>query len=79
MTAKVVKFEPVVVGDNFRFDPDEILDKAKGRNFKTVLIVAEYEDEDGDNRLWVSSSANAGTALILMEHAKRQIVFGDDE
>lgn len=72
-TAKVLKFEPVVVGDGYRFDPDEILEKAKGQGFTTVCILAETED----GPIWVSGSANAGEILVLMERAKHQIVFGD--
>lgn len=74
MTAKVLKFDPVVVGDNYRFDPDEILDGAKGQGFSTVAILAEMED----GSIWVSGSANAGEVLVLMERAKRHIVFGGE-
>lgn len=71
--AEVHRFEPKLVGEGFRFDADQILEEAKGRGFTNVLIVAEMEDGD----LWVSSAANAGEALVLMEKAKHQIVFGD--
>ena len=74
MTAEVVKLEPVQVGEGFRFDPDELLDAAKGQGFATLAILGER----GDGSFWVSGSANAGETLILMERAKRQIVFGED-
>lgn len=73
--SNVVKFDPVVVGEGFRFDADEILDAAKGQSFTTVAVLGELED----GRLWVSGSANAGETLVLMEKAKRQIVFGDTD
>lgn len=70
---KVVEFHPVLVGEGYRFDPDDILEKAKGNEFTTVAVIAEMPD----GSLWVSGSANAGEALILMEKAKRQICFGE--
>lgn len=70
----VVKFEPREVGEGYRFDPDQILEKAKGRGFINILIIGELESGE----LWVSSAANAGEAMILMEKAKRQICFGED-
>lgn len=72
MTAKVLKFDPVVVGEGFRFDPDQILEEAKGQGFTILAVLAETEDGE----IWISGSANAGETLILMECAKRQIVFG---
>lgn len=61
------------VGPGYRFDPDQILEAAKGQGFTSLVIVAEMEDGE----LWVSSAANAGEALILMERAKQRIVFGE--
>lgn len=72
--SNVLKFEPAVVGEGYRFDADEILEGAKGQGFITVAILAETED----GAIWVSGSANAGETLVLMEKAKRQIVFGED-
>lgn len=69
----VVKFEPREVGDAYRFDPDQILEEAKGRSHTNILIIGELDD----GTLWVSSAANAGEALVLMEKAKRQICFGE--
>jgi hypothetical protein len=74
MSDNVLKFEPTLVGEGFRFDADQILEEAKGRGFTNVLIIADTEDGE----LWVSSAANAGEALVLMEKAKHKIVFGDD-
>ena len=47
--------------------------EAKGRGHTNLLIIGELDD----GTLWVSSAANAGEALVLMEKAKRQICFGE--
>jgi hypothetical protein len=31
-----------------------------------------------DGEIWVSGNANAGEILVLMEQAKRKLVFGED-
>lgn len=74
MMGNVSKFEPVEVGESYRFDPDELLDAAKGQGFTNLVILAELPD----GTFWVSGMANAGETMILMERAKRQIVFGED-
>ena len=71
--SNVVEFHPQLVGDGYRFDPDAILEAAKGQGFVSVSIIAELPDGE----LWVSSAANAGETLTLIERAKRQIVFGE--
>lgn len=71
--SNVHKFEPVLVGKGYRFDADVILDEAKGHLFDNVLVIGQLESGE----LWISSAANAGEALILMEKAKRQICFGE--
>ena len=70
MTENVVKLEPVEVGEDFRFDPDVILEQAKGQDFSTVVIIGELPDGE----IWVSGSANGGESLILMELAKQTII-----
>jgi hypothetical protein len=72
--ADVLKFEPTVVGEAFRFDPDQILEAAKGQAFTRLAILGELED----GTMWTSGNANAGETLVLMEKAKRQIVFGEE-
>lgn len=74
MTATVLKFDPVIVGDGFRFDADEILEQAKGQGFSTLAVLGITED----GAFWLSGNANAGEVLVLMERAKHLIVFGDD-
>lgn len=70
----VRKFEPVEVGDGFRFDPDEILEAAKGQGFTNLVVLGELPDGE----VWVSGMANSGESLIMIERAKRQIVFGEE-
>jgi len=72
--AQVVPLRLVSVGEGFRFEPDKLLDAAKGQDFTNLVIIAEQPDDD---RLWVSSMANAGEALVLMERAKLQIIERD--
>lgn len=69
----VVRFEPREVGSGYRFDPDQKLGEAKGQPFTNILIIGELED----GAIWISSAANAGEAMILMEKAKHQICFGE--
>lgn len=71
---KVVRFEPREVGSGYRFDPDAILDEAKGQGLVAVVVLGELED----GKTWVSSASNGGETLVLMERAKRLIVFGED-
>lgn len=76
MTAEVVKLKLVSVGEGFRFEPDALLDAAKGQGFTNLVIIAE---KPGDDALWITGMANSGEAVILMERAKRQIIFGEDQ
>jgi hypothetical protein len=71
--AEVVKFQPVEVGVGFRFDADEKLEEAKGYDLTTLLILGE----NADGELYCVGTANAGESLMLLERAKRFIVFGE--
>jgi len=73
MTDNVHKLELVEVGEDFRFDPDALLEAAKGKDFDRLAIIGQLPD----GSTWVSGTANAGETLFLMEIAKHQIVFGD--
>lgn len=75
MSANVVKLELVEVGDGFRFEADAILEAAKGQPFTTVAVLGQLED----GTTWISGNANAGETLVLMERAKRVVVFGESE
>lgn len=70
MTDNVVRLEPVEVGEDYRFDPDTILEAAKGKDFSRLVIIGDLPDGE----IWVSGTANGGESLILMELAKRAIV-----
>ena len=72
--ADIIKFQPVEVGEGYRFEPDELLEAAKGAGFSTLVILGELED----GSTWISGSANAGETLILLERAKHSLIFGDE-
>lgn len=72
--SNVVKLEPVEIGESFRFDPDQVLEDAKGQEFTCLAILGCLPDGE----IWVSGNANAGEILVLMEQAKRKLVFGED-
>ena len=69
----VTKLELVEVGEGFRFDPDDLLEKAKGNAFTECAIIGAMPD----GTIWISGSANAGETLILIELAKHKIVHGE--
>lgn len=71
--SNVAKLELVTVGEGFRFDPDALLEAAKGQGFVKLAILAE----NPDGTIWVSGTANAGETMVLIELAKHQIVFGE--
>ncbi len=68
---KVVKLEPVEIGSNFRYDPDEILEGAKGQDFTNLVILGQLPD----GTYWVTGNSNASEILVLMEMAKHQLLF----
>lgn len=74
MTAEIVQLNPETVGDEYRFDPDQVLEDAKGQGFMTLMVLAQNEDGD----IWITGNANVGETLVLMERAKHHLVFGDD-
>lgn len=71
---EVRKLELVEVGESFRFDPDELLEAAKGNGFVTLAIIGQLEDGSE----WISGTANAGETIILLERAKRHLIFGEE-
>lgn len=73
MAAEIVELHPETVGEGYRFDPDKILEAAKGQDFERLLLIGSYDD----GTLYIAGSANAGEMMILMELAKHQIVFGE--
>ncbi|WP_313349377.1 hypothetical protein [Paracoccus sp. (in: a-proteobacteria)] len=73
--ADIVKFEPSFVGEGYRFDPDELLEAAKGQGFTDLVILGTLPD----GTKWTSGNCNAGEALILMERAKHELIFGGQD
>ncbi|RWK39245.1 hypothetical protein [Mesorhizobium sp.] len=71
--SNVVRLEPVEVGPGYRFDPDELLEAAKGHEFATLVIIGELPNGE----TWVSGSASVGEALVMIERGKHQLVFGE--
>lgn len=71
--ADILPFQPVEVGAQVRFNPDEVLDQAKGQSWHRMAIIGQTED----GNYWISGNANAGELLILIEQIKHAIVFGD--
>lgn len=72
--AEVVRLHPDSVGPGYRFDPDDVLEAAKEQGFETLAILAQ----NPDGSIWISGNANAGETLVLMERAKRMVVFGEE-
>lgn len=66
----VERLYPVEVGEGYRFDPDELLEAAKGQGFETLIIIGQLDTGEE----WISGTANAGESLILMERAKRTLI-----
>jgi hypothetical protein len=56
-----------------RRNPDEILENAKGQGFTSLLILADTPD----GIIQIASNLDVGAALLLMERAKDQIVWGE--
>jgi hypothetical protein len=75
MNEKVVKLVPKEVGAEFRFDADEMLESFKGRSFTRLLLIAEYEDGTAETQ----GNCNTGEAIVLIERAKHELIFGDGE
>jgi hypothetical protein len=48
--SNVVKLEPVEIGESFRFDPDQVLEDAKGQEFTCLAILGQLHDGE----IWVS-------------------------
>lgn len=61
------------IGDNYRFDADELLENAKGQDFTNLLILGQ----NADGSIYISGASNAGMALVMMELAKHQLIHGE--
>lgn len=68
--AEILRLVPETVGEDYRFETKEILEAAKDAPFRTIAIIGQMDDKS----LWVSSSANAGETMILIEKAKQYLL-----
>lgn len=71
--SNIVKFDPIIVGEGYRFDADELLEAAKGQGFTNLAIIGEPPNGE----IWFSGMANAGETLILIERAKLKVILPD--
>lgn len=74
MSDNVVPLILLECGEDFRVPDDKVLEAAKGQDFHRLLVVGQYDNGE----LYIAGSTNAGEGLILLERAKRQIVFGEE-
>lgn len=73
MSEKVIRLVPNEVGEGYRFEADEILEKANGKGFTLVAVLGQLPD----GTVWVSASGNLGETMVLMEMAKHTVLFPD--
>lgn len=72
--ADIRKLEMVHVGEDHRFNPDATLEAAKGQPYDRLVILGALED----GQIWVSGNANLGESLVMIEKAKRHLIFGEE-
>jgi hypothetical protein len=72
VTDNVVKLHLVDFGDGARFDPDQMLEDAKGQGFVQILITGELPNGD----LVLFASHGIGDAVFLLERAKYKLLQG---
>lgn len=70
---EVVKLQPVSVGEGYKFDPDTVLEEAKGNGFDALCVIGQYPD----GSMWISGNVNTGETMILLERVKHHLVFGE--
>lgn len=66
----VVKFNPVIVGEGYRFDPDDVLEAAKGQAFSSMMVIGELED----GSFYIAGNCNAGEGIILMRRVEMELI-----
>lgn len=74
MSEKVVKLEPVTVGDDYFIRPDQILDEAKGM-IPTDLVVIGM-DENGE--MYIAGSKHRARSVFMIEQAKLLLLQGNE-
>ena len=70
MMGDVIQFEPIDIGDGYKFDPDEVLENAKGQGFTNVAIVGQLPNGE----TWLSGASNSAETIMLMERAKLMLL-----
>lgn len=70
MSDNVVALKVVEVGEDYRFDPDDLLEKAKGQEFTRLAILGELPNGE----IWMSGTANAGETFIMIERVKMKLI-----
>ena len=72
MTDNIVTLVPDSVGDDFKFDPEQVLDACRGKYTDLVVI---GEDENGE--LFIHATSNLSRANLMMDIVKARLVSGD--
>lgn len=73
----VHKLQLVEVGDNFRFEADDVLRRAMGQELTNLVVICEHPC----GHVTVGGMASAGQAVILMHRAIAEIcgIGGHDD
>jgi hypothetical protein len=69
--SNVVPLDPNLVGDGYRFDPDEVLEGAKGQEFTDLCIIGRLPN---NKTIWLSSTAGFAETLLMLERAKLKLI-----
>ncbi len=65
----------IETGEHFKCDSDVMLEEAKGKKYKRLIIFGEYEEEDEEGSSnYFASNCSLGEAFILMEKFKRFVI-----
>lgn len=73
--SKITNFIPKIVGDNYVFKPDDVLEQAKGNDFINLLVIGEKDDGE----LYVAGNVGTDKSISFLERAKHLILFGENE
>lgn len=71
MTDKIVQLRAVQPAS---FNPDELLEQFKHKQYSRLLIIADYLDGSFE----VAGNCNTGEAMWLMERAKHEYLTDED-
>lgn len=75
MTGTITRLVPSEIGAAHCFDSDAVLEKMKGKTYDRLVIIGDFAD---GSRV-IESNCNSVEALFLIERAKHDIIFGEDE